>query len=157
MYTYGNAFTNYDMQINFLPSLKQSGKFSVMGITEYLELVKGGAYSKQVNAFQNAGALSKDQQAEIKQLIPAVTISGIFKDSVKNANLLTHSGLICIDFDAVENPAELKAQLSKDPYTFAALLSASGNGLAAIVRIEAEKHLDAFNGLKTYYCGQSIA
>ena len=66
------------MQINFLPSLKQSGKFTVMGITEYLELVKGGAYSKQVNAFQNASALSKDQQAEIKQLIPAVTISGIF-------------------------------------------------------------------------------
>jgi hypothetical protein len=139
------------MQINFLPSLKQSGKFTVMGITEYLELVRSGAYSKQVNAFQNAGALSKDQQAEIKQLIPAVTISGIFKESVKNANLLTHSGLICIDFDAVENPSQLKAELSKDPYTFAALLSASGNGLAAIVRIEADRHLDAFNGLKTYY------
>ena len=122
-----------------------------MGITEYLSLVRDGAYLKQITAFQNSGALSKDQRAEIKQLIPAVTISGIFKDSVKNANLLTHSGLICIDFDAVENPAELKAQLSKDPYTFAALLSASGNGLAAIVRIEAEKHLDAFNGLKTYY------
>ena len=122
-----------------------------MGITEYLELVRNGAYGKQVSAFQNAGALSKDQQAEIKQLIPAVTISGIFKESVKNANLLTHSGLICIDFDAVENPSQLKLELSKDPYTFAALLSASGNGLAAIVRIEADKHLDAFNGLKTYY------
>ena len=139
------------MQINFLPSIRRSGDFTVMGITEYLTLVRDGAYLKQIAAFQNSGALSKDQRAEIKQLIPAVTISGIFKDSVKNANLLTHSGLICIDFDAVENPAELKAQLSKDPYTFAALLSASGNGLAAIVRIEAEKHLDAFNGLKTYY------
>ena len=144
-------FTDYDMQINFLPSIRRSGDFTVMGITEYLTLVRDGAYLKQITAFQNSGALSKDQRAEIKQLIPAVTISGIFKDSVKNANLLTHSGLICIDFDAVENPAELKAQLSKDPYTFAALLSASGNGLAAIVRIEAEKHLDAFNGLKTYY------
>ena len=139
------------MQINFLPSIRRSGEFTVMGITEYLSLVRDGAYLKQITAFQNSGALSKDQRAEIKQLIPAVTISGIFKDSVKNANLLTHSGLICIDFDAVENPSELKAQLSKDPYTFAALLSASGNGLAAIVRIEAEKHLDAFNGLKTYY------
>jgi len=151
LHTYRAPASHYVMQINFLPSLKQSGKFTVMGITEYLELVRNGAYSKQVNAFQNAGALSKDQQAEIKQQIPAVTISGIFKESVKNANLLTHSGLICIDFDAVENPAQLKAELSKDPYTFAALLSASGNGLAAIVRIEADRHLDAFNGLKTYY------
>lgn len=151
MHTYRAPFFDYNMQINFLPNLKESGKFTAMGITEYLALVQSGAYSKQVQAFQNSAALSKDQRAEIKQLIPVVTISGTFKDTVKNANLLTHSGLICIDFDAVENVGELKQELSKDPYTFAALLSASGNGLAAIVRIEPEKHLEAFNGLKTYY------
>ena len=139
MYTHGNAFTDYDMQINFLPNIKLSNKFTVIPITEYLELVRNGTYINSIEAFKNSGALSKDQQAEIKQQIPAVTISGIFKESVKNANLLTHSGLICIDFDAVENPAQLKAELSKDPYSFAALLSASGNGLAAIVRIEADR------------------
>jgi predicted P-loop ATPase len=31
------------------------------------------------------------------------------------------------------------------------LLSVSGNGLAALVKIEPERHLDAFNGLKQYY------
>lgn len=139
------------MQINLLPNLKLSNKFTAINVTEYLALVQNGAYSKQVQAFQNSAALSKDQQAEIKQLIPAVTISGTFKDTVKNANLLAHSGLICIDFDAVQNPAQLKAELSKDPYTFAALLSASGNGLAAIVKIEPDKHLEAFTGLKAYY------
>jgi hypothetical protein len=80
-----------------------------------------------------------------------VTVSGLFKDTVKNANLLTHSGLICIDFDAVENVSQLKAELAKDPYTFAALLSASGNGLAAIVKIDPSKHLESFTGLKAYY------
>jgi hypothetical protein len=124
------------MQINFLPNLKLSNKFTTINVTEYLALVQSGAYSKQVQAFQNSAALSKDQRAEIKQQIPVVTISGTFKESVKNANLLTHSGLICIDFDAVENVGQLKADLKKDPYTFAALLSASGNGLAAIVKIE---------------------
>jgi hypothetical protein len=51
----------------------------------------------------------------------------------------------------VENVSQLKADLKKDPYTFAALLSASGNGLAAIVKIEPDKHLEAFTGLKAYY------
>ena len=139
------------MQINLLPNIRQSGKFTAIGITEYLAMVRDGAYLNPIKAFQNSAALSKDQRADLKIQIPAVTISGTFKESVKNANLLTHSGLICIDFDAVENVGQLKQELSKDPYTFAALLSASGNGLAAIVRIEADRHLDAFNGLKTYY------
>ena len=139
------------MQINLLPNIRQSGKFTAIGITEYLAMVRDGAYRNSIEAFQNSAALSKDQRAELKIQIPAVTISGIFKDSVKNANLLTHSGLICIDFDAVENVGQLKADLKKDPYTFAALLSASGNGLAAIVKIEPDKHLDAFTGLKAYY------
>ena len=139
------------MQINFLPNIRKSSEFSTISIVEYLGMVRDGQFIKQINAFQNSAALSKDQRAEIKQGIPAVTISGTFKESVKNANLLTHSGLICIDFDAVENPEHLKTELSKDPYTFAALLSASGNGLAAIVKIDPEKHLEAFNGLKHYY------
>jgi hypothetical protein len=139
------------MQINLLPNIRQSGKFTAIGITEYLAMVRDGAYRNSIEAFQNSTALSKDQRAELKIQIPAVTISGIFKDSVKNANLLAHSGLICIDFDAVENVGQLKADLKKDPYTFAALLSASGNGLAAIVKIEPDKHLEAFTGLKAYY------
>lgn len=139
------------MQINFLPNLKESGKFSVIGINEYFAMVRDGAYLAPIQAFQNSTALSKDQRAELKLKIPVVTVSGLFKDAVKNANLVTHSGLICIDFDAVENVSQLKAELAKDPYTFAALLSASGNGLAAIVKIDPLKHLEAFTGLKAYY------
>ena len=114
-------------------------------------MVRDGAYLNPIQAFQNSAALSKDQRADLKIQIPAVTISGTFKESVKNANLLTHSGLICIDFDAVENVTQLKQELAKDPYTFAALLSASGNGLAAIVKIDPAKHLESFTGLKAYY------
>lgn len=104
-----------------------------------------------IEAYRNTKALSKDEQAEAKQRIPAVTISGTFRDNVSNANLIQHSGLICIDFDAVEDVERLKSELAKDPYTFAALLSVSGNGLAALVKIEPEQHLAAFEGLKSYY------
>jgi hypothetical protein len=113
--------------------------------------VRSGQHLALIEAYRNTKALSKDEQAEAKQRIPAVTISGTFRDNVSNANLIQHSGLICIDFDAVDDVARLKSELAKDPYTFAALLSVSGNGLAALVKIEPERHLDAFNGLKQYY------
>jgi predicted P-loop ATPase len=139
------------MQITYLPNIRQSAKHHTIQIADYFALVRSGQHLALIEAYRNTKALSKDEQAEAKQRIPAVTISGTFKDNVSNANLTQHSGLICIDFDAVDDVAPLKSELAKDPYTFAALLSVSGNGLAALVKIEPERHLDAFNGLKQYY------
>jgi hypothetical protein len=139
------------MQITFLPNIRQSDKHHTITIADYFALVRSGQYLGQIEAYRNTRSLSKDEQAAEKIKIPAVTISGTFKANVSNANLTQHSGLICIDFDAVEDVAQLKRELEKDPYTFAALLSVSGNGLAALVRIEPEQHLAAFEGLKAYY------
>jgi len=139
------------MQITFLPNIRQSDKHHTITIADYFALVRSGQYLGQIEAYRNTRSLSKDEQAAEKIKIPAVTISGTFKANVSNANLTQHSGLICIDFDAVEDVAQLKRELEKDPYTFAALLSVSGNGLAALVRIDPEQHLAAFEGLKAYY------
>jgi len=139
------------MQITFLPNIRQSDKHHTITIADYFALVRSGQYLGQIEAYRNTRSLSKDEQAAEKIKIPAVTISGTFQNNVSNANLTQHSGLICIDFDAVEDVAQLKRELEKDPYTFAALLSVSGNGLAALVRIEPEQHLAAFEGLKAYY------
>jgi hypothetical protein len=139
------------MQITFLPNIRQSDKHHTITIADYFALVRSGQYLGQIEAYRNTRSLSKDEQAAEKIKIPAVTISGVFKANVSNANLTQHSGLICIDFDAVEDVAQLKRELEKDTYTFAALLSVSGNGLAALVRIEPEQHLAAFEGLKAYY------
>jgi hypothetical protein len=139
------------MQITFLPNIRQSDKHHTITIADYFALVRSGQYLPQIEAYRDTRALSKDEQAAAKIKIPAVTISGTFKANVSNANLLQHSGLICIDFDAVEDVAQLKRELEKDQYTYAALLSVSGNGLAALVKIEPEQHLAAFEGLKAYY------
>ena len=136
------------MQITFLPNIRQSDKHHTITIADYFALVRSGQYLGQIEAYRNTRSLSKDEQAAEKIKIPAVTISGTFQNNVSNANLQQHSGLICIDFDAVEDVAQLKRELERDPYTFAALLSVSGNGLAALVRIEPEQHLAAFEGLK---------
>ncbi len=111
------------MQITYLPNIRQSAKHHTIQIADYFALVRSGQHLALIEAYRNTKALSKDEQAEAKQRIPAVTISGTFRDNVSNANLTQHSGLICIDFDAVEDVERLKSELAKDPYTFAALLS----------------------------------
>ena len=139
------------MNINFLNSVTIPDKFSTINISDYLDMVKAGKYEKQIMDFRNSKSLSKDEQSKIKTKIPAVTISGTFKDRVANANLLQHSGFICVDFDHIDNVDQLKELLIKDKYTYSVLYSASGNGLAALVKIDSTKHLESFNGLKNYY------
>lgn len=139
------------MNINFLKSVVVPTDFTTITISDYLDYVKTAKFENEINGFRNSKSLSKDEQDKMKRRIPAVTISGTFKDRVANANLKEHSGFICIDFDHVENINEFKAQLIKDKYTYAVLYSASGNGLATLVKIDSAKHLEAYNGLKSYY------
>lgn len=139
------------MNINFLKSVVVPTDFTTITISDYLDYVKTAKFENEINGFRNSKSLSKDEQDKMKRRIPAVTISGTFKDRIANANLKEHSGFICIDFDHVENINEFKAQLIKDKYTYAVLYSASGNGLATLVKIDSAKHLEAYNGLKSYY------
>lgn len=139
------------MKINFLPNITRPDDFTVIDIKDYFDYVRGAKFEEQIMAFRNSRNEPKDVQTKIKNKIPAVTISGTFRDVVKNANLSDHSGFICIDFDHVENIGAFKTSLQSDKYTYAVLYSASGNGLAAVVKIDGSKHSDAYDGLKNYY------
>jgi len=125
--------------------------FQEIDIREYLNDVRTGRFSEEINAFRESKGQPKDVRTRLKNRIPAVTISGTFNEKVANANLKQHSGFICIDFDHVENISDFKTTLENDQYTYSVLYSASGEGLAALVRIDANRHADAYNGLKNYY------
>lgn len=88
-----------------------------------------------------------------KTHFPAVTWSGVFKQR-KGDQILTHSGLICLDIDKLD-PArhdELKKLLAEDEHTFFLFTSPSGTGLKWVIKIEADaaKHLDYFKALELY-------
>ena len=95
-----------------------------------------------------------------KNLLPAVTVSGLFSGGHAEANLASHSGLICLDFDGAQNPrlaegiAAARDIVSEDEFAKAAFVSASGTGIAVICRIEPENHAKAFNALAQYFSGQ---
>lgn len=116
-------------------------------------MVRSGKFEREISAFRQSKERqdSKDVTTKIKNKIPAVTISGTFKDRVLNKNLAEHSGFICVDFDGVTEVGKIKERLKSDKYTYAILYSASGAGLATLVKIDTEKHSEAFEGLKEYY------
>jgi hypothetical protein len=46
----------------------------------------------------------KARRSELKRGLPCVTISGEFAGGHKAGQLVRHSGLLCVDFDAADNP-----------------------------------------------------
>jgi len=99
----------------------------------------------------------KARRSELKRGLPCVTISGEFAGGHKAGQLVRHSGLLCVDFDAADNPdmagraGEWRDRLAKDEAAMLAFVSASGNGVAVVCRIEPERHAEAFDALREHF------
>lgn len=95
----------------------------------------------------------KEVRNFIKARLPAITPSGLFSVR-KKEGLIAHSGLICLDIDAKENPAiedwnVLKQNLPVSEHILYAGLSASGRGLFCLVPIaDGKQHLQHFLALE---------
>ena len=107
-------------------------------------------FKKEVEAIRREA--DKDRRRALKSRLPAITPSGIFSERRING-LIRHSGIICIDIDAKDNPAisdfnALKSIISDMDGLYYAGLSASGNGLFLMYRIAyPDKHLEHFRAL----------
>jgi hypothetical protein len=117
-----------------------------------LEAIRNGQYERQINRLRNSlKDGKKDEYDQNKKNLPAFTTSGKF--SKRNANgLLDHSGIIQIDIDKVENPAELRDKLIQDKHICAAFISPSGKGVKCLLLTLADptKHKAAFNTAENY-------
>jgi hypothetical protein len=81
------------------------------------------------------------------------TFSGTFATRTDTA-LINHSGLLCIDFDHLQNLDSLRSQLLQDEYFDTQLLfrSPSGDGLKWVVEIDISQtlHADYFRAVANY-------
>ena len=91
--------------------------------------------------------------SQAKRQMPCYTPSGVFE--VRNSEgLIKHSGMLCIEWDAVADCSELKELLGGLPFIFYAGLSCSGRGVFALVKIaEPTKHREYFKALSEYFGG----
>ena len=124
-------------------------------ILDFLKNVKEGAWKDKIDPIN---ALTHEDPKELKNLVreakaktlPYVTISGTFS-KFGDANLIKHSGFLCLDIDEVEDLNTEWDKIVADQYTYAAFKSASGNGIAVLVKINPKKHKESFKSLQSYY------
>lgn len=96
----------------------------------------------------------KEKRNALKRSLPQATISGVFSPTRAKNNLSQHSGLICVDIDAKDNPdildwETLKQDLSVLPQIAYCALSVSGKGLFLVIPLcYPEKHLQQFRQLQ---------
>ena len=88
-----------------------------------------------------------------KRQMPCYTPSGVFE--VRNSEgLIKHSGVLCIEWDKVEDVDALKDLLGGLPFIYYAGLSCSGRGVFALIKIaEPIKHREYFRALSEYFGG----
>ena len=114
-----------------------------LAIQDYIDNIKYGRWQDDVLNVRT-GKLDKEK-------VPAVTISGVFKER-KSDKIIEHSGFICIDIDAKDQICKVNIDaIKQDPYVFSVHLSVRGFGYAVLVKIDPDKHLDAFLGLENYF------
>jgi predicted P-loop ATPase len=112
-------------------------------VQNYIENIKNGRWQDIVLSIR-AGKAKKDNA-------PAVTISGVFKERSAQ-KLIEHSGFICIDVDAKDQICTINIEAIKnDPYVYAVHKSIGGYGYAVLVKIDPNRHLDAFLALEQYF------
>ena len=108
---------------------------------DMLKWLTSDYYKKTVEGVR--AAKTKENRDALKRGLHAVTPHGTFTESLKNVNLVQHSGFIFVDVDdkdgilTPEDLQDIKASICSKPYTFFCCLSASGSGLHAFIRIPA--------------------
>jgi predicted P-loop ATPase len=133
------------MKISLFKNAKVTVPESVLSIDEFCNGIIHGKWEYYVRKIREAE--TKDEVKGLKEQLPAVTISGTFSQR-NQRSLITHSGFICIDIDNFKGNVQ---ELKNDQYTYFLFTSASGRGIAIIVRINKDKHQESFQFLRKYY------
>lgn len=122
------------------------------GLGQIAEAIRSDEFLKRL--IGELRATSDEASAKALKLhLPAATFSGTFGPTRKNENLLEYSALIVLDFDKLPDAEETRTRVASDPHTACAFISAGGNGVKVVVRVEKgqEQHFEAWKSAVDYY------
>ena len=128
-----------------ISSLKPTSSVS---IDEAFTLIKSETYRKNVAIIQNS--TDKAIVNAQKKKLDYFTFSGVFEQR-KADGLISHSGLICLDYDDVENLEKFKSNVYTNAFTLIAFVSPSGKGIKLIIGINTTDNKLAWNALNAYF------
>jgi len=138
------------MQVTIFKNILETKTPHYLSIDKIIERIRDGKSKELVQKVRNCK--DKAQRTELKKQLPSICFSGKFSKRA-NDSCIEHSGLVCLDFDHVENLENFKISLSKDKFVMIAFISPSGDGLKVVVKIPAsiENHASSCRALKEYF------
>ena len=110
---------------------------------DYIEGIRSGRWIEEVNQIREA---KKDPTINLQEMkkrtLKAVKISGTF-NGLDQDSLIQHSKLLCLDLDNLGDKLKMiRNNLNNDRYVFVNHLSAGGEGLKVIVKINANNAIE---------------
>ncbi len=141
---------SFNPEITVFKDLKQKSGFKIP-VSRILERIRTGMISGRL-CTQIRGELIKDERTKLKYKLMAIRFCGIFVGQ-NDVDCISHSGLVCLDFDHTPDPVAKKIEMMALPFVYAAFISPSGDGLKVIVRIppNIKTHGGFFMGLKAFF------
>ena len=141
------------IKINFMDSVYES-KGEIEDIQEVLRKIKTQHWKNKIDEIRfhmNNG--DSEQAGDIKRGLPVFTVSATFKGGRTKKHFDSYTNLLHLDYDYIDNVEELKAKVISNPYTFAAFISPSGNGLKVFIKTDNtyDTHEYTHNSLREYY------
>lgn len=134
-------------KISMFASVRDTKPAGEMEVIDFLNAVKHGRWQEKIEPIRKI--TDKDERQKAKQKLPACTISGTFTER-KQSGFVQHSGFMVVDIDERVD----RALLQKDQYTYALFHSASGVGIAVLVKVDPNKHEESYRFIENYYYKQ---
>jgi hypothetical protein len=135
------------MNISLFKNVSEVKNPEILDLIDYLSDTRDGKWEDIVNKCRNIK--DKSERDAYKREMPTACLSGVFTYR-SDINLVTHSEIIAMDLDDVDDLNDLKNRLKKDRYTFSVFMSTGGRGLRWLCKIEPSKHTQAFKALCQY-------
>ena len=141
-----------EFEFSYFNSVRDMASRSIT-LAQFVEMVKQP--SQTIDKLRASD--DKEVRERLKNSLPGVTVSGLFPNGRRESALEKHSRLLCMDFDAADNPdivgheEEWRDRLAEDKFVRVAFITASGHGLATITEISPMHHLRAFQALEVYF------
>lgn len=118
-------------------------------LDDILSAIKNGHWKTKIDQLRTIS--DKSQRSDFKKNeLPYFTGSGTFEKR-SNSSITEHNGRLILDFDAIDDIETAKSLICADPFVEYCFVSASGNGLAVIIKIDASKHDESFEAAKKYF------
>jgi hypothetical protein len=132
----------------FKGGIKSLKPTSSINIEDAFALIRSDKYQHKIALIRNSD--DKTVVNAQKRKLDYFTFSGVFEQR-KVERLISHSALICLDYDGIENIEKFKSDVYTNTFTLMAFLSPSGKGVKLIIRTNQSDNKMAWSALNAYF------